>query len=414
MQIIRLALCFIIALIFIACSGSGAIQSSLNNSGWKAVSDPEGGQLYKFTVDPANNQIIYAVTGAGVFKSNSGGSNWFSIKKWEEDIIERLSIAIDPADSNTIYSTSSDGVYKTTDGGSSWLAVNNGIPAFNIGQYSGVYSTHALIIDPMNSEVIYVAVETSNTGTHSLFNLYKTTNAGSNWEPANNGLSAKSLYFLVFDPQNSQIIYAGTDKGVFKSNNCGSNWVNVNNGLTNTQVFSLTVDPNNSQVVYVIMNDGVYKTSNSGSSWSIVRNGVNNSLTIDPNNSQTIYITSPDNDLFVDHVYKTTNGGANWVEKSNGLPFSSVIKGQVFYGTSNIHVFTFDPIDSQVIYLAWRDRVYKTLDGGSNWIEVQIWDRPSDLIYTDVVGRFISSIFIGNQVGYILKEGVSGFYTTMN
>ena len=80
MQIIRLALCFIIALIFIACSGSGAIQSSLNNSGWKAVSDPEGGQLYKFTVDPANNQIIYAVTGAGVFKSNSGGSNWFSIK----------------------------------------------------------------------------------------------------------------------------------------------------------------------------------------------------------------------------------------------------------------------------------------------------------------------------------------------
>ena len=73
--------------------------------------------------------------------------------------------------------------------------------------------------------------------------VFKSTNGGGNWSPANTGLTATTVHTLAIDPVTPTTLYAGTDDGVFKSTNGGGNWTPINNGLTNTSVNSLAIDP---------------------------------------------------------------------------------------------------------------------------------------------------------------------------
>ena len=67
---------------------------------------------------------------------------------------------------------------------------------------------------------------------------------------------------IAVDPKDSQIVYAGTGRGVFKSTNGGASWVAAINGLDKT-IASLAIDPNNSQMLYAgTYQDGIYKSNN--------------------------------------------------------------------------------------------------------------------------------------------------------
>jgi photosystem II stability/assembly factor-like uncharacterized protein len=83
------------------------------------------------------------------------------------------SLIISPADSQTIYVTSHLGVFKSTNGGESWAPANSGLTTTNIG---------CLAIDPVSPQIIYVA---TNGG-----GIFKSTDGGVTWAPANSGLRA--------------------------------------------------------------------------------------------------------------------------------------------------------------------------------------------------------------------------------
>ena len=67
------------------------------------------------------------------------------------------------------------------------------------------------------------------------------------------GPEAGVIRILAIDPSNSNIIYAGTDGGVFKSTNGGDTWSPINSGITSVStaaVRTLAIDPSNSNIVY--------------------------------------------------------------------------------------------------------------------------------------------------------------------
>lgn len=251
-----------------------------------------------------------------------------------------FALAIDPGNTQTVYAGSYGGVFKSSNGGALWTPANAGITS----SYA-----QALAIDPSNSQTLFVG--TMGGG------VFKSLDAGASWTPASSGLTDKNLTSIVIDPGNGQTVYAGTQAGgVFTSLDGGSTWTATSNGLTNLAVSALAVDPVHRQTLYAGSNGGgVFKSIDGGGSWAPVNSGVTTlsvtSLAIDRNDSQTVYAATYGGGLF-----KTGNGGTAWNPANGGL------------GSYGAFAVAIDPGNSQTVYVATQgDGVLKSSDGGASW-----------------------------------------------
>jgi len=136
-------------------------------------------------------------------------------------------LALDSTDSLTLYvGTASNGVYRSTDAGSSWAPANTGLPpnAF----------VDALAIDPTYPQTIYGA-----TWGHG---VYKSTNGGEEWSPLNDGLEGDLyIYGLALDPTDTdtQTLYAAThQQGVYRFKD--GSW--YQDGLAGKIAYTVIVD----------------------------------------------------------------------------------------------------------------------------------------------------------------------------
>ncbi|HLW53408.1 MAG TPA: Ig-like domain-containing protein [Candidatus Angelobacter sp.] len=126
-------------------------------------------------------------------------------------------------------------VFATTSGSSTMTEVT--------GPWTPKYVARA-IIDPNNPNTAYVTFDGYGTATH----VWKTTNlsaAPPAWNPAS-GTGGTSIpdvpvNSLVVDPQNSNLVYAATDIGVFNSTDGGATWNPYGSGLPRVAVFDIKV-----------------------------------------------------------------------------------------------------------------------------------------------------------------------------
>jgi len=81
------------------------------------------------------------------------------------------------------------------------------------------------------------------------------------WQASNEGLSNLFVNTLAINPNNSDIVYAGTDGGAYISYDSGATWGQVNDGLLGaTVVYSIAVDPESN--VYAATPYGIFKLEN--------------------------------------------------------------------------------------------------------------------------------------------------------
>lgn len=196
------------------------------------------------------------------------------------------------------------------------------------------------------------------------YTFYVATASGHLWKTANNGISFDVLFedqdvfsigAIAVAPSDPNVLYLGSGEGnnsrssywgdgVYRSTDAGASWTNV--GLSDSHhIGRIVVHPTDPNVAYVAAlghlyseNDerGLYKTTNGGRSWQRAlgpqvegrRIGVVD-VVMDPTNSEVLYAASYDKvrlpytfDLGGpgSRLYKTTDGGANWIQLGQGLP----------------------------------------------------------------------------------------------
>src|SRR5207247_1392343 len=211
--------------------------------------------------DPAP---IFAATGSGVFKSTDGGESWSSTLTNDSAQI----VAIAPTSPPTIY-VAGHGMYKSTDRGISWKAINIGLE----NQY-GPINVLALAVDPTNAAIVYAAGPDITDPSVTYKAIYKTTDGGESWSITKYSILPYAVHHtLTIDPVNPNVIYAGTQRGVFKSTSGGS-WSALNDGLTNLGINALVIDPHNPDILCAGTDGGVFKSSSSGASWKAMNKGL--------------------------------------------------------------------------------------------------------------------------------------------
>ncbi len=251
-------------------------------------------------------------------------------------------LAADPTDPNTIYiAAASGGVWKTTDGGTDWTPLTDN-------QVTNVMG--ALTLDPNNPQVIYAGTGEANNSADSMYGqgILKSTDGGQTWTLLGNSVfGRRAISKIVVDPSNSNTIYA-TDTGTLNGNALPGN-------------------------------RGVWKSIDGGQTWndttaSISTTANYSDLVIDPANPQILFAAvGQDSGDAANGVYATLNGGQSWALAGN-FP-AGIVDGRIALALA--------PSDPNTIYASIAGSgqtgsvalgslfgMYKTTDGGSQWVNL--------------------------------------------
>jgi photosystem II stability/assembly factor-like uncharacterized protein len=143
-------------------------------------------------------------------------------------------VAESPLEKGVIWTGSDDGlVHVTRDGGTTWQNVTpTGLKECLV---------NAIEVSPHNAATVYIATTRYKFNDHTP-GLYKTTDYGKTWTAINTGLPANAFTRVVReDDKRRDLLYAGTELGVFVSWDGGRNWSPFQLNLPVTPVTDLRV-----------------------------------------------------------------------------------------------------------------------------------------------------------------------------
>ncbi|WP_136625368.1 WD40/YVTN/BNR-like repeat-containing protein [Dictyobacter kobayashii] len=191
--------------------------------------------LHSIVADPTNAERMWVgISAVGCLRTDNGGKSWTHANKntragflpdpYPEfgQCIHRL--LQHPTQPDVLYQQNHCGLYKSLNAGEDWIDVQSNLPSefgFPIG------------LDPHHPETLYSVVEgeaRNNIGEQ--FTVYRTQNAGEEWEALTHGLPSGPnvrlgvlRHGLCTDELDPCGVYVGTNTGqLFASNDRGDNW----------------------------------------------------------------------------------------------------------------------------------------------------------------------------------------------
>jgi photosystem II stability/assembly factor-like uncharacterized protein len=328
-------------------SASGGVWKSVNGgTTFKPVFDKQPVQsIGAVAIDPRNPKVVWVGTGEtwtrnsvsvgdGVYKSSDAGESWTNVGLRDSERIAK--ILIDPTDSETVYvcvpgrlwsDGDERGVYKTRDGGKTWARVLKGA---NLSTGCSMMS-----MDPADPKTLYAGL----------------------WDFRRQGWSFRS----GGDGPN-----AASGSGLLKSTDGGATWVELDEkrapGLPAKPWgrVAVTVAPSKASVVYAFIEaappkNALYRSDDGGHTWRGLDRSQNMiwrpfyfaNLIVDPKDEN--------------RVYKT--GGSLIVSTDGGQSFSNISGG----AHGDFHDVWVDPAAPDHLITGDDGGLWYSYDAGNRW-----------------------------------------------
>ena len=307
--------------------GTSAGQLFISKDGgnsWAIFAHLGPGDDYVFdhiVFDPTNPATVYVAAwglfndnDGGVFRSDDGGRTWRELMGVHGKSIRALAMA--PSDHNTLVIGALDGVFRSRDGGATWERISPENHAA-IENHSSLRNFVSVAIDPQNPEVIYA-------GTRHL--PWKTTDGGANWHNLKEGiLDDSDVFSIIVDPKVPSRVYASACSGIYKSDN-GAEVFHRVQGLPHSAIRTrvLHQDPQRPSIVYAGTTGGLWKTVDGGTKWALVSSPdvIVNDVLIDPRDPNRVLVATDLRGVLV-----SNDGFAHYTSSNHG--FSHRVVGAV-------------------------------------------------------------------------------------
>ena len=202
----------------IASACSGIYESKDAGENWRKVQGipSQSRRTRAILQHPSMPGVVFAGTTEGFWRSEKGGDadSWMVTTSRQ---LEINSIAVHPSRPDIIYiGTNNYGVMISSDAGKSFTPINVG--------FSGRFA-NAILPDREVPNRIYAS--TINTATGGGF-LFVSTDNGETWRPSMRSMPSRLItYSIVQDVTDGNVIYLGTNLGVYRSTDRGTSWAPV-------------------------------------------------------------------------------------------------------------------------------------------------------------------------------------------
>jgi len=365
-------------------------------------------QTYKLLVDPNDDDIVYASTSLGLFKTSDGGATWNKLKL---GIFKDMEFK--PGNSSIIYIASKKYIYKSTNSGTTFTKLsftptsssnrleiattiddpnylyvlasrndNDGFGGIFLSTNSGASFTSkasspnllgwekngtdqggqgwydlALEVSPNNKQMVFVGG----------INIWKSTNSGTSWqinafwlEGQGINYAHADIHMLKYNSSTGEL-WACTDGGLSKTTNNGNLWLEKNAGLSIAMMYRLGSSKTNSTKIITGWQDNGSSLFNN--SWNYVLGGDGMECIVSKNNNNTIFAS-----VYNGQIMRSNNNGNSWVNISDGISETGA------WVTPYIQ----HPTNANIMFAGYTN-VWKTTNMGNSWTKISSFNTTSKI-----------------------------------
>lgn len=292
------------------------------------------------------------------------------------------------------------GVFISQDKGESWQQVVTLPTPSGVKNIANV-SVYRIFDDPQDPDTMYLATRDSG--------LFFTYYNGVSWQrSADDSFASGYVYGIAVHPKNKCVLYATNGRQVYRSDDCSRHWTEMyRESRSDILINSLAFNYFSPYQIFISESNGdIMESFDSGNSWNVIKrfNTRTYNIMTSPLQEGLAYVTTENQGL-----YRSDNNGVDWAPLANGLKkYSGAMeyrrlvlhaknpntiywvstygilrsddKGETWNaynlltppGSANIYAFAVNPQnDNELFYTATmgaRSTLYKSLDGGKNWI----------------------------------------------
>jgi photosystem II stability/assembly factor-like uncharacterized protein len=336
------------------------------------------GRVVSIAADPRNYDVFYVGTASGgLWKTTNAGTTFSPI--FDNELVASIgALAVDPNRPDIVWAgtgegnprnslTSGRGVYKSLDGGNTWKLMG----------LEKTSNIHRILINPLNSDIVYVGAIGNPWGPNTERGLYKTSDGGKTWEQILYNGTTVGVCDMVMDPSNPDKLFVGMwnhqrwpyffnsggpGSGLYMTLDGGETFTRVTNGIPEeTGRIGLAISVNRPDYVYAYVESrpsAIFRSTDGGFRWE--RRGEQGiggrpfyyaEIHIDPQNENRLY---------------TIHTGINMSE-DGGLTFPYRIAGNVH---SDHHAWWINPENPRHIIEGNDGGLAITYDMGQNWTHI--------------------------------------------
>ncbi|MEI8006407.1 MAG: glycosyl hydrolase [Bacteroidota bacterium] len=333
--------------------GDGIYRTNNGGETWKKMGLEKSERIAKIVVDSRNSDIVFAAAlgnlwnssaDRGLYRTNDGGKTWDKVLYVDENT-GCSDIAVDWKNPDIMYAAmwefrrtpwsfssggKGSGLYRSADAGKTWAKISSGMP-------EGILGRISVSVSPVKSEVVYALIEATKTG------LYRSSDQGKTWAllTTSEAVNDRPFYFsfLAPDPIDTNVIYK-PGSNISKSVDGGKTFSSaaVEGGNYHSDCHPVYISKKDNNLIYMGTDGGVYYSMDKGNTWRMMRN-----VPV----SQFYHVSVDNAEPF--NVYGGLQDNGSWYgpsRSSNGITNSSwksVGFGDGFY------VYC-DKLDSSILY----------------------------------------------------------------
>ena len=197
------------------------------------------GESWERTMDLSKQIDRDTVPLMGVF----GGEITISRNDGTGSFGEAVTIGESPLDPNILWVGMDDGNLQISrDGGATWKEVSGNVQGIRPGTYVSRITPSAVA-----PGTAYAAFDGHRDGDFSPY-LYRTTDFGVTWLPLMGSLPSGSVNDVIEHPDNTNVLFLGTEHHLFASTDAGANWAKWP-GIPTTHIDDLLIHPREKDLV---------------------------------------------------------------------------------------------------------------------------------------------------------------------
>ncbi|MBD0325221.1 MAG: peptidoglycan-binding protein [Pyrinomonadaceae bacterium] len=212
--------------------------------------------IFAIDIDPRNPDHVIASACSGIYETRNAGTNWRKVQGIPSQSRRTRAILQHPSVAGVVFAGTTEGFWRSTNGGESWMLTT-----------SKQLEINSITVHPKTPDTIYIG--TNNYG------VMVSRDGGKSFAPTNGGYSGRFANNIVPDREQPDRVYASTINTAtgggffFISNDGGMTWQPSMRNMPNRLItYSILQDERDGNIIYLGTNMGVYRSLDRGASWS--------------------------------------------------------------------------------------------------------------------------------------------------
>jgi len=227
---------------------------------WKSIKNGiiDDSDIFAIDIDPRDPNHLIASACSGIYETKSGGESWRKVQGIPSQSRRTRAILQHPSVPGVVFAGTTEGFWRSDKGGDadSWMVTT-----------SRQLEINSISVHPSRPETIYIG--TNNYG------VMVSYDSGKTFTPTNGGYSGRFANSIVADREMPNRIYAATINTatgggfLFASNDNGQTWrPSMRNMPSRLITYSILQDMQDANVIYLGTNLGIYRSADRGTSWA--------------------------------------------------------------------------------------------------------------------------------------------------